>query len=148
MNWKLKKFNELTVEEMYEILRIRADVFVVEQKCPYQDCDDKDKKAVHLFLEDGGRIAAYLRILQKGVSYKEISIGRVLVDRQYRRKGLAREMLLKAIKYVEETLNEHEIRISAQAYLIEFYKSVGFVQVSKQYLEDGIPHVEMFYKKN
>jgi len=88
-----------------------------------------------------------LRILEKGASYNEVSIGRVLVDSKHRGKGLAREMLLKAIDYIEEHLKEKEIRISAQEYLMDFYKSVGFIINSDGYLEDGIPHIEMLYKK-
>mgnify|MGYP002516064243 CR=1 FL=1 len=97
MNWKIKRFEELTTTELYEILRVRAEVFVVEQTCVYQDLDLKDKKAYHLFCENNGEIVAYLRILDKGVSYPEISIGRVLTRETNRRIGLAREMMQKAI---------------------------------------------------
>ncbi|WP_027629374.1 GNAT family N-acetyltransferase [Ruminiclostridium cellobioparum] len=148
MNWNLKKFNEMTTEELYEILKLRNEIFVVEQQCAYQDCDDKDKKALHLFLQDKDEITAYLRILEKGVSYNEISIGRVVVNKNYRGKGLAKEMMLAALKYIDENLHEREIRISAQAYLLKFYKSLGFHEVSEQYLEDNIPHVEMLFKKS
>ncbi|MCR1933408.1 GNAT family N-acetyltransferase [Clostridium tepidum] len=147
MECKIKKFNELTVEEIYEILKIRNEVFIVEQKCPYDDCDDKDKDAYHLFYMEEGKVIAYLRILEKGVSYNEISIGRVLVNKDYRRKGLARKIVLEAIGFIENNLKENVIRISAQHYLIDFYKSVGFTPVSKVYLEDNIPHIEMLYKK-
>lgn len=147
MNWELKKFEELNAEEIYEILKIRNEVFIVEQKCPYQDCDGKDKKSYHLYFQDGGKIIAYLRILKKGVSYDEISIGRVLVLKNYRGKGIAREMLLKAINFVELNLNEKEIKIQAQTYLVNFYRSLGFKEISKEYLEDNIPHIDMLYKK-
>lgn len=148
MNWNLKKFSEMTTEELYEILKLRNEIFVVEQQCAYQDCDNKDKKALHLFLRDKDEIIAYLRILEKGVSYNEISIGRVAIDKKYRGKGLAREMMLVVLKYIDENLHEREIRISAQAYLVKFYKSLGFCEVSEQYLEDNIPHVEMLFKKS
>jgi ElaA protein len=147
LNWKLKKFEELKTEEIYEILKIRNEVFIVEQKCPYQDCDGRDKKSYHLYLQDEGRIIAYLRILERGVSYDEISIGRVLVHKSYRGKGIAREMFSKAINFVELTLNEKEIKIQAQAYLLNFYRSLGFKKISKEYLEDNIPHIDMLYKK-
>lgn len=147
MNWKLKKFEELTVEEIYRILKLRNEVFVVEQQCVYQDCDGKDEKAYHLYIEDNGKIIAYLRILNKGVSYDEIAIGRVLVHKNYRGKGIAREMMLKAINFIELNLNEIVIKLQAQEYLLGFYKSLGFKEVSNVYLEDNIPHVDMLYKK-
>ncbi|KEI76324.1 GNAT family N-acetyltransferase [Clostridium botulinum] len=148
MEWKLKKFKELSVEEMYEILRVRNQVFIVEQECPYQDIDYKDKNAYHLFAHDNGIIIAYLRILEKGISYDEISIGRVLINKDYRGKGLARKLMLKAIEFIENNMNENEIKISAQAYLLDFYRSLGFNEVSEVYLEDNIPHIDMLHKKN
>lgn len=147
MDFKLKKFKELKGEEIYEILKIRNEVFIVEQQCAYLDCDGKDREAYHLFLEVNKGIVAYLRILQKGVSYDEISIGRVLVNKNHRRKGIAQEMMIKAIKFIEENLNEREVRIEAQEYLVDFYRGFGFEEVSDMYLEDGIPHIEMLYKK-
>jgi len=146
MNWKIKRFEELTTTELYEILRVRAEVFVVEQSCVYQDLDLKDKKAYHLFCENNGEIVAYLRILDKGVSYPEISIGRVLTREKNRRIGLAREMMQKAISFVEEELSEMQIRISAQLYLKRFYESLGFLITSEVYLEDDIEHIEMVYR--
>ena len=101
MNWKVKKFNELNVEEIYKILSLRNEVFIVEQECPYLDCDNKDQKSYHLFAQDNGEIVSYLRILEKGVSYDEISIGRVAVNKNHRGKGISREMMLKAIEFIE-----------------------------------------------
>ncbi len=147
MDWNIKKFNELTVNELYEILKIRAEVFVVEQNCIYQDLDSKDKASYHLFLEDSEEIAAYLRILPKGISYPEIAIGRVLTKASYRKKGLAKEIMKKAIDYITDSLEEKKIRISAQLYLLEFYKDLGFEPISDIYLEDGIEHIEMLYQK-
>ena len=147
MNWKIKRFQELKTEEIYKILKIRNEVFIVEQNCPYLDCDDKDRTAFHLFLEENHEIIAYSRILQKGISYDEISIGRVLVNEIHRGKGLAQKMMKKAIDFIEGDLNEREIRISAQAHLIDFYRECGFEKVSEVYLEDDIPHMEMLYKK-
>ena len=146
MNWVLKKFKELSLDEIYKILEIRNRVFIVEQKCAYQDCDGKDKDSYHLYLEDKGEIISYLRILEKGISYDEISIGRVLVNENYRCNGIAKQMMLKAISFVEKDLNEEVIRISAQAYLITFYEGLGFKVVSEKYLEDDIPHIEMLYE--
>lgn len=148
MDWKIKKYKDLTIEELYRILKVRNEVFVVEQNCPYQDCDGKDKLAYHLFLEVNGNIIAYTRILDKGVSYNEVSIGRFLVQEKHRGKGLAKEMLVKAISFIEESLNEKAIRLSGQVYIKDFYKSFGFKEVSDTYLEDDIPHVEMLRKSD
>ncbi|MFT5872590.1 MAG: ElaA protein [Clostridium sp.] len=145
MKWEIKEFNHLSGDELYEILKIRSEVFVVEQQCIYEDCDGKDRKSYHLFAIENEEILAYLRILEKGVSYNEISIGRVLTNKEYRAKGLAKQMMLRAIKFIENNLNEKIIRISAQEYLLNFYSSLGFVKVTDVYLEDDIPHVEMLY---
>lgn len=147
MNLILKKFNDLTALELYEILKSRSEVFIVEQECPYQDIDDKDKKSYHLYLEEENRVIAYLRIIPPGISYKEASIGRVIVLSEYRNKGLARNLILKAIAFIKNNLDENEIRISAQKYIIRFYESVGFNQITNEYLEDGIVHVGMLYKE-
>ena len=145
MNWKIKRFEEMTTTELYEILRVRSEVFVVEQTCIYQDLDEKDKRAYHLFCEEHGNIMAYARILDKGVSYSEISIGRVLTTENSRRQGLGRKLMQKAIGFISEELREKQIRISGQLYLKDFYESLGFQAVSEMYLEDEIPHVEMLY---
>lgn len=147
MNWKIKKFNELNIEEIYKILALRNEIFIVEQECPYLDCDDKDLNSYHLFLRENGEIVSYLRILEKGVSYDEISIGRVAVKKSYRGKGISRKMMLKAIEFIENNLSENTIKIQAQAYLLDFYNSLGFKAVSEEYLEDNIPHIDMIYKK-
>ncbi len=147
MNFQMKYFDELNNSELYKILKVRNEIFVVEQNCVYQDCDGKDQWAYHLYFEENGEIIAYLRILEKGISYDEISIGRVLVKENQRKKSLARKLMLKAIDFIESSLNETSIRISAQQYLVEFYKSLGFSAVSEMYLEDDIPHQEMLYSK-
>jgi len=147
MNWNIKKFNQLKGEEIYKILALRNKVFILEQECAYLDCDDKDLKSYHLFSEENGELIAYLRILEKGVSYDEISIGRVVVKKSYRGKGIAREMVLKATSFIENNLKEDTIKIQAQAYLLNFYSSLGFKAVSEEYLEDNIPHIDMLYKK-
>ncbi|RXM58903.1 GNAT family N-acetyltransferase [Clostridium tetani] len=148
MNWHVKKFKELKCEEIYKILQIRNKIFIVEQKCAYQDCDDRDKKSYHVYVEDKGEIVSYLRILPRKISYNEVSIGRVLVNKNYRGKGIAREMMIKAINFIEKNLGEKEIKIQAQCYLINFYKSLGFKEISNEYLEDNIPHIDMLYKKS
>ncbi|WP_455538675.1 GNAT family N-acetyltransferase [Terrisporobacter sp.] len=147
MNWTIKKFNELNVKEIYKILSLRNEIFIVEQECPYLDCDYKDLKSYHLFSKENGEIVAYLRVLEKGVSYDEISIGRVAVKKSHRGKGISREMMLKAIEFIKNDLNEDTIKIQAQAYLLGFYNSLGFKDVSEEYLEDNIPHIDMLYKK-
>lgn len=147
MNWKIKRFNELNIEEIYKILALRNEIFIVEQECPYLDCDDKDLNSYHLFLTENGQIVSYLRILEKGVSYDEISIGRVAVKKSYRGKGISRKMMQKAIEFIENNLSENTIKIQAQAYLLDFYSSLGFKAVSEEYLEDNIPHIDMIYKK-
>lgn len=147
MDWHIKKFSELTAYELYDILKLRSEVFVVEQNCIYQDIDSNDKLSYHLFLEDKEEIIAYLRVLPKGVSYPEASIGRVLTKADCRKKGLSREMVNRAISFIVNTLEEKEIRISAQSYLLGFYNSLGFEPVSDIYLEDGIEHIEMLYQK-
>lgn len=147
MNWSIKKFKELNGEEVYKILELRNEVFIVEQECAYLDCDSKDKNSYHLFTEKNGEIIAYLRILEKGVSYDETSIGRVAVHKNYRGKGISRKMMIKAIDFIEHNLNENEIKIQAQSYLINFYDSLGFDKISNVYLEDNIPHIDMLYKK-
>lgn len=141
----IKEFKELTAEELYEILKLRINIFIVEQNCPYEECDDKDKNSYHLYLKEDDKILAYLRVVKKGISYDEISIGRVVVNSKYRGQNLGRELMTKAINFITEKLKEKNIRISAQLYLEEFYKSFGFKSVSSQYLEDNIPHIEMLY---
>ena len=148
MNFQIKKFEDLTADEIYEILRIRSEVFVVEQNCAFQDCDNDDQNSYHIFTAENDRIVSYLRVLKRGISYNEISIGRVLVAKDHRGKGVAKELLIKAIEFIENTLNECEIRISAQEYLKEFYSSLGFEISSDMYLEDEIPHIEMYYNSS
>ena len=144
--WKLKKFSELTADELYEILKLRSEVLVVEQDCVYQDLDGKDKVAEHLFLLDNYEVAAYLRILPENVSYEDMAIGRVIVKKSYRGQKISRVMMQKAIDYIIDDLGKTSIRLSGQAYLCEFYLSLGFKKVSERYLEDGIYHYEFLYE--
>lgn len=142
----LKEFNELTTAELYEILKLRVEVFVVEQNCPYQDLDDKDQSAYHMFLEDNGEVVAVLRILPENVSYREMAIGRLIVKKSYRGKGISRKMMKRAMEFITKDLGKEKIRISGQAYLSDFYQNLGFEKVSEMYLEDGIEHFEFLYE--
>ena len=145
MEYKIRTFDELSNKELYSILRLRSEIFVVEQNCVYQDLDNKDLNAYHLMAVENGELIGYLRILNKGVSYKEASIGRVVVKKEYRRKKLGLEIINKGIDFIINTLQEKEVRISAQVYAKNLYEKAGFVEVSEEYLEDDIPHMEMLY---
>ncbi len=141
MDLVVKRFEELSVEELYKILQVRVKVFVMEQNCVYQEIDDKDQHAYHVFLKDDRGIKAYLRVIDKGVSFEEIAIGRVLTLE--RGCGLGNRILFEGIKVAKETMNADRIKIEAQSYAKEFYEKVGFKQVSEEFLEDGIPHIQM-----
>lgn len=146
MNWITKHFQDLTLQELYDFLTLRSEVFVMEQACPYQDVDGKDADAYHIMGYEAKKLVAYCRVLKAGVSYDEVSIGRVLVNASARKSGLGRTLMERAVHFALDELDEPSIRISAQAYLKEFYTSLGFKQVSQVYLEDDIPHIEMLYK--
>lgn len=143
INWTLKKFEDLSVNELYAIIQLRNEVFVVEQNCVYQDTDGKDKKSLHVCGWDGHNLAAYARIIPQGISYTEASIGRVVTSPAYRKTGTGRELMKTSISLTLENFNCSEIKIGAQVYLTNFYQSLGFKQSSDEYLEDGIPHIEM-----
>jgi len=143
MQYTMKKFGELTNTELYKLLQLRQEVFIIEQTCIYPDMDDKDQNAYHLMVFDQGTMLGCLRILEKDVSFEEAAIGRVIVSKPNRQKGIAKEMMLQALDFIRQELNERHVRISAQSVAIPFYKSVGFEVVSEEYLEDDIPHVEM-----
>ncbi|HKL76554.1 MAG TPA: GNAT family N-acetyltransferase [Halanaerobiales bacterium] len=148
MEWKIKHYDEIKKDTLYDILKERVDVFVVEQECPYPEIDGKDKDSYHLWAENNDEIVAYTRLIPRGISYEEASIGRVLVKMDYRGRGLGRKLMEKSLNYIIENLGENEIRISAQERLHDFYVSLGFEQVSEMYLEDGIPHIEMYFNNN
>ncbi|MBU9722931.1 MULTISPECIES: GNAT family N-acetyltransferase [Bacillaceae] len=143
MTWVLKDFQELDTAELYTILAERVNVFIVEQECPYPEIDGKDDEAFHLFYKKDGQIAAYARLFRAGDYYEEASIGRILVKEDYRKQTLGRELVDKAISVLRDEFNETKIKIQAQNYLREFYSSFGFEPVTKVYLEDDIPHVDM-----
>ena len=143
LNWDFKTFEELSKQELYEILRIRNEVFVVEQRCCYPDLDGKDQKSHHLYGYRDGNLTAYARILPPGVSYEFASIGRIAVSKQGRGFGYGIELLNESIKKVELLYGKSIIRIGAQLYLKRFYESFGFVKSSDVYLEDEIDHIQM-----
>ncbi|WP_224485354.1 GNAT family N-acetyltransferase [Robertkochia aurantiaca] len=143
MTTELKEFNELTLDELYQLLQLRSAIFVVEQDCIYQDIDGKDQKAWHLLLKDGKELIAYTRIFKPGDYFKNPSIGRVLV-REDRRKEKWGHAIIKASKEaILSSFPDAVIEISAQTYLQKFYESHGFSQIGESYLEDGIPHIRM-----
>ncbi|SEJ76373.1 ElaA protein [Bhargavaea ginsengi] len=143
MNWSVKSFSELTVDELYEILRLRVDVFVVEQACPYPEIDGNDRDALHLIGMEGDTIAACARVLKPGDVHEHPAIGRVIVRKSHRGKGIARELVEKAKQVVTARYGEFPVHLSAQHHLEDFYASCGFRTVSEPYDEDGIPHVDM-----
>ena len=139
----IKTFNELSPQDIYSILQLRSEVFVVEQNCVYQDIDDKDQYALHLLLKKDDYLIGYSRIFKAGDYFKEASIGRVLVkkqDRNNRHGSLLMELSIKAIK---DHFKENTVKISAQTYLKKFYNELGFNPIGEEYLEDGIPHIAM-----
>ena len=146
METVIKDFKELTLDELYEILHSRQEVFVVEQKIIYQDLDYLDFNSTHIFIKKEGRVVAYLRIIPPGIKYKETSIGRVLTIPEYRHQGLSRKLMQLAITIVRDR-NEMPIKIEAQEYLVEFYKSLGFFPISDPFILEGIPHVSMLLNK-
>lgn len=141
MTLREKPFSSLTVYELYEIARVRESVFVVEQNCPYGELDGRDIQAVHLWYEEDGKILAYCRVLPKGVSYPEVSIGRVLSVR--RGEGLGGMIFSAGLRTAQRLFGPCSIRIEAQKYAEGFYEKFGFRRVSGEFLEDGIPHIEM-----
>ncbi|MFN4246269.1 MAG: GNAT family N-acetyltransferase [Flavipsychrobacter sp.] len=143
LNWRLKAFGELSNYELYEVLKLRSKVFVVEQNCVFLDMDDKDTKCLHLMGFADSALVAYSRLVPAGVSYKEMSIGRVVTDPYYRAKGLGMELMELSVEKAIESYGTGPIRIGAQLYLKAFYERFGFNINSAEYIEDGIPHIEM-----
>ena len=141
MELNIKHFNELTTEELFELYKLRVSIFVVEQNCPYQEIDNADKHAFHLWLKDENDIIACLRVLPKGIKHNEVSIGRVMSTK--RRSGIGTKILNAGIAVAREKFNAKCIVIEAQTYAREFYENVGFIQKGNEFLEDGIPHIPM-----
>jgi ElaA protein len=145
LHWAYKSFDELTNRELYAIMQLRIAIFCVEQNCVYQDADNKDFQSFHLSAWDNNILVAYCRILPPELSFKEASIGRVITAAAYRKNGTGRALMQKAITLTLQQFNCDQIIIGGQLYLKKFYNSLGFIQVSDIYLEDGIPHIEMCY---
>jgi ElaA protein len=143
MDFYIKSFSELNTIELYQILQLRAEVFVVEQDCVYQDVDGKDQKSLHVYGTKNNKIVAYTRIFKPGDYFKNASIGRVVVVASERKYGLGHNLMKASILAIKNYFKADKITISAQVYLKNFYESHGFHQIGKDYLEDGIPHIEM-----
>lgn len=139
----VKTFNQLSLEELYYLLQLRSEVFVVEQDCVYQDVDGKDEKALHIIGKNNNTIIAYTRIFKPGDYFKEASIGRVVVSEKSRHLKYGHQLMLASINAVENSFHTKEIKLSAQKYLENFYTNLGFITIGKSYLEDGIPHIAM-----
>lgn len=143
MVFTIKKFKKLTTQELYDILQLRSEVFVVEQDCVYQDLDNKDYLAYHVLGILDNRIVAYARIFKSGDYFLKPSIGRIVVKKEFRKHKYGYQLVLNSIQFVEKNFKEISILISAQSYLTKFYNSLGFIQIGEEYLEDGIPHIKM-----
>lgn len=143
MNWTCQRFSQLEPEELYAILRLRSEVFVVEQNCVFLDMDNKDMYCDHLCGWENGSLLGYSRIVPAGISYVESSIGRIVSSPAARGRGVGRELVTKSIEILYRLHGRRSIRIGAQYYLKRFYASFGFVQKGEIYLEDGIEHIEM-----
>jgi len=143
IQWKLKSFDELTPHELYAILQLRNEVFVVEQNCVFQDADDKDQASFHLFGYDQNKLVAYTRLVPAGIAYDEPSIGRVITSPSVRGTGTGKVLMQVSIDKTYDLFGIAPIKIGAQLYLKKFYEGFGFQQISEPYLEDGIPHIYM-----
>ncbi|MEG0857319.1 MAG: GNAT family N-acetyltransferase [Terrisporobacter sp.] len=144
----IKHFKDLTVNEFYEIAKARYEVFACEQKITMEnDFDDVDKNSYHAFSLDRGIITSYARIIPKEFSsYEDVSVGRVLVNKDYRENGLAKNLMIKSIEFIKEDLKESNITLSAQYYIKDLYSSLGFNEISPAYDECNIPHIKMQLK--
>lgn len=148
IDWHILPWGDLSTDKLYAILALRAEVFVVEQTCPYQDVDGKDSKSLHVVgYAENGALCAYARLVMPSVSYDEWSIGRVVTSPRFRRMGAGQELMQTCMRYFHEH-HIREIRISAQSYLLNFYAGFGFVAVGDEYLEDDIPHMEMLFTQS
>lgn len=149
LDWQVKHYPELTTNEFHDIIALRLKAFVVEQNCSYLDLDGKDKKCYHLICRDGfGKVVATARILPPGISYSEVSIGRVVLDQEIRGKGIGHQLMEQSMKFINDEFGAVPVRISAQKHLENYYNSHNFFSTGKEYLEDDIPHVEMLNNPN
>jgi len=143
IKWVNKKWNKLTTEELYSILRLRSEVFVVEQDCVYQDIDNKDQKAIHLLGYLNNELLAYSRVFNEGDYFKETSFGRAIIKKEERGLGYGDELVKESLKTIKNEYGNKRVKISAQAHLKNFYSKHAFKTKGNEYLEDGIPHVSM-----
>lgn len=144
LNWEIKHYKDLTLNEFHDIIALRLNAFVVEQNCAYLDLDGKDKKSYHLICRNGmGDIVATARILPPGLSYEEAAIGRVVIDEKIRGKGIGHDLMNKSVEFALIEFGNSPIQISAQKHLEKYYEQHRFLSTGNEYLEDGIPHVEM-----
>lgn len=143
MDISIQSFKDLTLFDLYDILKLRSEVFVVEQNCVYQDIDDKDQKAIHVILKQNDSIIGYTRIFKPGDYFKDASIGRVVIRLNDRHRDLGTLIMKASIQAIKDYFNTNNIKISAQTYLLDFYSNLGFKAVGESYLEDGIPHIAM-----
>ncbi|MBD3636774.1 MAG: GNAT family N-acetyltransferase [Crocinitomicaceae bacterium] len=148
MEVTIKHYTELSKDEFHDIIALRIAVFVVEQDCPYQDLDGLDKDAYHLMVIENDEIIGTLRILKPGVYYNESAVGRVVSHPNHRNKKLGHLMMEHAMNFIQNELNLNSVRLSAQTHLIKYYEKYGFESTGKEYLEDGIPHTEMYFENS
>ncbi|MFA5575461.1 MAG: GNAT family N-acetyltransferase [Brumimicrobium sp.] len=146
LNWKIKHYNDLSLNEFHDIIALRIKVFIIEQNCPYQELDGKDKKSYHLICRDNeGELVGTLRILPQGVAFKEVGLGRIVLDESVRGVNNGHQMVEEAMKFCKAEFGEVPIYMSGQKHLESFYQKHGFESTGKEYMEDNIPHVEMAY---
>lgn len=143
----IKTFKELDLKELYDLLQLRAEVFVVEQDCVYQDIDGKDDMALHIMGYKNGNLLAYTRCFPSGIYFEEPAIGRVVVRKSERKNAYGHQIMKASIRAIEEREKTNRIKLSAQTYLTAFYESHGFRQIGEGYLEDGIPHIAMLRER-
>ena len=146
MKFEIKHYNDLSLDEFHDLIALRIEVFVIEQDCPYQDLDGKDKVGFHLLVKEDDSIIGTTRILPVGVSYPEVSIGRVVVANTHRMMKIGHVLMEKSMEFVYDHFGKVDVKLSAQKHLEKYYNQHGFVSTGKEYLEDGIPHVEMINK--
>jgi len=146
MSWKIQTYDELTTEELYKIIQLRVNVFIVEQQTCYEDLDNHDQNSIHISYVENGKLCAYSRILPPGEKFEMASIGRVITSQEMRGTGLGKEMIQLALKTIEQRWPSTGVFIQAQEYLKNFYGSFGFQQVSGPYIYDSLPHLDMLYQ--
>lgn len=149
MHWLCLTFSELSTTQLYQLLKLRVDVFVVEQNCPYPELDNKDHQTdvYHLLGYQDNELVACARLLAPGINYSQVSIGRIATLQTHRKHGIGKQLLNTALQQCEQHWPQQDIQIGAQVYLIRFYETLGFKRHSQDYLEDDIPHLDMLLTK-